>query len=247
VATAIVAPGHVVHRLGRFPRVAGVRPLNAGDQHRCDLAFADNALLTGQYFAGDVCGGIGAGRSRTDIEGDRHVSGHSAAAAAAEAFGHVVAKSTVQAWLPQRLATRSTELPRRTIGRLTLRTRQGSGRGGVAHCQQPYRGDGRGLFRESAGAGGWGWLLLASRQCGGRSWQGADHRDEAVAITPQRFDHLLLASVVRHCPANHLHAPSECRVRDKLPGPARGEQFLLGDSPIPMRQQIRQHREGFGL
>ena len=128
---------HVVHRLGHFPWVAGVRPFDTGDEHRCDLAFADDALLTGQDFAGDVGGGIGAGRSRTDVEGDRHVSGHSAATAPAEAFSRVVAKSTVQARLPQRLATRGTELPRSPIGRLTLRTRQGSGRGGAAPPAAP--------------------------------------------------------------------------------------------------------------
>jgi hypothetical protein len=68
-----------------------------------------------------------------------------------------------------------------------------------------------------------------------------------VSIAPQRFDHPLLAPVVRHRTANDPHTTGESRFRDKLPGPARGEQFLFGNGPVPMREQIRQQRQGFGL
>jgi hypothetical protein len=90
-------------------------------------------------------------------------------------------------------------------------------------------------------------MVHQRRPRGGRTGRGFDHGDEAVAIAPQRFDHLLAVPIIPHRLANEAHTAGQGSFGDKLARPARLQELLLGHRPVAMRKEVEEHGERLWL
>jgi hypothetical protein len=68
-----------------------------------------------------------------------------------------------------------------------------------------------------------------------------DRRHKAIALAVQRAHEARRAPLLPQRPAQGLQTGGQRRLPDKPVGPQLLEEFLLGDDPVAMRQEVNEH------
>src|SRR5205085_6504900 len=74
-----------------------------------------------------------------------------------------------------------------------------------------------------------------------------DGSNEAVAVVSEGLDDVLPDTVIAYGLADHLQATCQGCLRDKLTGPAGGQDLVFRDRAVALCQKMDEHGEGLGL